>query len=267
MARVGGRSYDVARAPYSGRNTSLQHRPATPPCRPRMIELLQFAPAFGLMNASPFCMKVEVFLRLAGLEYRTVSASPLKAPKGKLPVVREGDTVVADSEAIVAWLQVRHGDRLPGALRNPPLGADHALRRMLEEHTYFALLWLRWIDDAAWPHTRDAFFGALPAPLRALLPALVRRKMRRDLLGQGVGRHARDEIGRRACADLAALGAALGKGDFFGGDDPATLDATTYAFLANLLWAPVDSPVREHLVRAQPALVRYCERMDQRVGR
>lgn len=232
-----------------------------------MIELLQFAPALGLMNASPFCMKVEVFLRLAGLEYRTVNASPVKAPKGKLPVVREGDNVVADSEAIVAWLQQRHHDRLPHALRQPPLGADHALRRMLEEHFYFALLWLRWIDDAAWPKTRAAFFGTLPAPLRALLPQVVRRKMRRDLLGQGLGRHARDEIAQRACADLDALGAALGKGDFFGGDEAATLDATAYAFLANLLWAPIESPVQEHLVRKQPALVRYCERMDQRVGR
>ena len=61
-----------------------------------MIELLQFPPMLGLMNASPFCMKVEVFLRLAGLEYRTVSTSPLRAPKGKLPVIRdEGRTILA----------------------------------------------------------------------------------------------------------------------------------------------------------------------------
>ena len=163
-----------------------------------MIELHQFAPALGLMNASPFCMKIEVFLRLSGLEYRTVNASPVKAPKGKLPVVRDGETTVADSEAIVAWLQQRHHDRLPQALREPPLGADHALRRMLEEHTYFAVLWLRWIDDAAWPATRSAFFGTLPAPLRAVVPALVRRKIRRDVVGQGLGRHARDEIHARA---------------------------------------------------------------------
>jgi glutathione S-transferase len=235
-----------------------------------MIELHQFAPAFGLMNASPFCMKVEVFLRLAGLEYRTVNASPMKAPKGKLPTLRDGDTVIADSEAIVAWLQQphhNHHDRLPEALRDPPLGADHALRRMLEEHTYFAMLWLRWVDDGAWPATRAAFFGTLPAPLRAVVPALVRRKMRRDLGAQGLGRHSKDEICARVCADLDASGAALGKSDFFGGDEPATLDATAYAFLANLLWAPIDSPVKAHLVRKLPGLVGYCGRMEKRVGR
>jgi hypothetical protein len=31
-----------------------------------MIKLYQFAPAFGLPNASPFCMKVENYLRMTG---------------------------------------------------------------------------------------------------------------------------------------------------------------------------------------------------------
>jgi glutathione S-transferase len=231
-----------------------------------MIELLQFKPAFGLMNASPFCMKVEVFLRLAGLAYTTLDASPVKAPKGKLPVIRDGNQTVADSEAIVVYLQQRHRDLLPEGLREPPRGTDHALRRMLEEHHYFAALWLRWIDDAAWPATREAFFGDLPAPLRTLVPALVRRKIVRDLHGQGLGRHSHDEICGRACADLDALDSALGARDYFGGAAPATLDATTYAFLANTLWAPIDTPVRSHLQRNLPGLVAYCERMQARVG-
>lgn len=78
-----------------------------------MIELLQFKPALGLMNLSPFCMKVEVFLRLAGLPYRCVDATPLRSPKGKLPVLRDGGAVVCDSSAIVAHLQQRHAAQLP----------------------------------------------------------------------------------------------------------------------------------------------------------
>ena len=52
---------------------------------------------------------------------------------------------------------------------------------------------------------------------------------------------------------------------FMLGDAPSSLDATAHAFLANLLWAPVDSVPRTHLA-AQPALVAYCERMRGRVG-
>ena len=37
-----------------------------------MIKLYQFKRTFGLPNMSPFCMKVETWLRMAGLEYETV---------------------------------------------------------------------------------------------------------------------------------------------------------------------------------------------------
>jgi hypothetical protein len=36
-----------------------------------LITLHQFAPAFGLPNASPFCMKLETYLRMAGLPCET----------------------------------------------------------------------------------------------------------------------------------------------------------------------------------------------------
>jgi glutathione S-transferase len=225
-----------------------------------MIELLQFKPALGMMNLSPFCMKVEVFLRLAGLPYRCVEAMPLRSPKGKLPVLRDGGSVVCDSSAIVAHLQQRHGAAMPASLREPDAGERLALRRLVEEHLYFVLLWTRWLTDEGWAIMRPAFFGNLP-----VLPALVRRKIRRDLLGQGVGRHQADEIVARGREDLDALAQSLGTQRFFGGDEPGAIDATVYAFLANLLWVPLDLPLRRHLA-AQPALVAYCERLRARIG-
>src|SRR6185436_8427845 len=94
-----------------------------------MIELHQFPPMLGVMNPSPFCMKVEVFLRLAGLEYAVVTAAPLGQPKGKLPVVRDEGLVVPDSEAIVAHLQRVHGARMPSALAAPDTPRQLLLRR------------------------------------------------------------------------------------------------------------------------------------------
>ena len=34
-----------------------------------MIKLYQYSPAFGLPNASPFCMKLETYLRMAQLPF------------------------------------------------------------------------------------------------------------------------------------------------------------------------------------------------------
>ncbi len=231
-----------------------------------MIELLQFPRGPGLMNLSPFCMKAEVFLRLSGLEHRCVNdATPLRTPKGKLPVLRDDGRVVADSSAIVAYLQQRYAARMP-----PALGAaetpDHlALRRLLEEHLYFVMLWLRWIDDAGWAFTAPAFFGSLPPGVRQGVSALVRRKMKRDLRGHGMGRHSRDEICERGMADIGAIVAQLGNEPFYGGAEPAAIDASVYAFIANVIWVPQDTPVKAFAL-TQPALVAYCERMKGRVG-
>ena len=82
-----------------------------------VIVLHQFAPAFGLPNASPFCMKLETYLRLAGLPYRLANDGDVfKAPKGKLPYIDDDGTLVADSSFIIDHLKARYGDRLDTAL-------------------------------------------------------------------------------------------------------------------------------------------------------
>jgi len=231
---------------------------------PPMIELHQFPPMLGLMNASPFCMKVEVFLRLARLEYRVVSAAPLGQPKGKLPVVRDADLVIPDSEAIVAHLQRAHGARIPPALAAPETPRQLLLRRVIEEHLYFVGLFFRWADDAGWVHTRG-FFAVLPAPLRGLVGTHFRRRRIRDLAGQGLGRHHREEIVAKGAADLDALADELGTSPFFGGMEPAAIDASAYALLANLVYVPIENPLKAH-VQSLPTLMSYCERMKARVG-
>ena len=40
-----------------------------------MIKLYQFKPAWGLPNPSPFCMKVETYLRMAGLSYGVINGA------------------------------------------------------------------------------------------------------------------------------------------------------------------------------------------------
>ena len=65
-----------------------------------MITLHQFPPAFGLPNASPFCLKLELYLHMAGLPYRNSYTLELhKTPKGKLLVVK-GDGAANHDEII-----------------------------------------------------------------------------------------------------------------------------------------------------------------------
>jgi hypothetical protein len=58
-----------------------------------MITLYTFGPAFGLPDASPFVTKAEVLLKISKLPYRAERGGLRKAPRGKLPYIRDGETV------------------------------------------------------------------------------------------------------------------------------------------------------------------------------
>ena len=229
-----------------------------------MITLLQYAPALGLPNASPFCLKLETWLRMAELEYTVrVSPDPRKTPQGKLPVIEHDGRMVADSDCAIAYLEKAFELRLNKSLNPAERGQALALQRLLEEHSYWCLITERWLDDETWPTVRQIFFGALPAPLRAVVPGLIRRKIRRDALGQGLLRHPREERLRRFAQDLGVLAAALGEKPYFGGYQPANIDACTYGFLAQFLLATPATALRE-LTAKHNNLVAYTERMRSR---
>ena len=229
-----------------------------------MIKLYQFKPAFGLPNASPFCMKVETYLRMAGLPYECVNGADLrKAPKGKLPYIEDGGRRIGDSGFIIDYLVQTYGDKLDEYLNQNQRAQALAIRRMIEENLYWAAIYTRWIEDAGFAFTRAAFFDEMPPLLKQLVPHLARRAMRREMLGHGMGRHSRDDIYAIGCRDITALSRLLGGQRYFMGEQPSSLDATTYAFIANVLWVPVASPLLDE-AKKHPNLEAYCQRMKTR---
>ena len=226
-----------------------------------MITLYQFPPAFGLPNASPFCMKLELYLRMAGLPCRNRYTLELhKAPKGKLPWIDDDGTEVADSGLIIEYLQQKYGDPLDGELTPRQRASALAIRRLLEEHLYWTVLHARWITEAGWAMTRPAFFGAMPWPLRAIVPLVARRGIRAELHGHGMGRHGVAQIEALGVADVDALAALLGDQAYFLGAKATSIDAVAAAFLANILMVPLETPIKA-AAAGHANLVAYCQRM------
>ena len=228
-----------------------------------MIKLYQFDPAFGLPNASPFCMKLETWLRMAGLPFE----APLgtlhnlqRAPLGKLPYIVDQGVAIADSGFIIEHLTTEYAVKLDAWLDASQRATALAWQRLLEEHLYWAVVHTRWVQDAGWALTREAFFGQLPVPLKWVVPTVARRGLIRQLRGHGMGLHAEPQIIALGQADITALADFLGDKRYFMGSEPCSLDACAYAFLANLLWAPVESELKRHAQRF-PQLQAYCERM------
>ena len=228
-----------------------------------MIKLYQYEPAMGLPNASPFCMKLENYLRMAQLPFEAplIKLRDLgKAPKGKLPYIDGNGKTLADSSLIIDYLKATYGDPLDGWLSAEQRALVLAFGRLLEENLYWALLHSRWIEPPGWALTRPAFFGSLSWPLKWIIPAIARRGLRQQLHGHGMGRHSAQEIHAIGQRDITALADFLGHKRYFLGDQPCSLDASAYAFLANILWTPLESALKQHAVR-YPQLEAYCQRM------
>lgn len=229
-----------------------------------MITLYQFPPMWGLPNVSPFCLKVETYLRMMGMPYEIKHMfNTQKAPKGKLPFIKDHGKTIPDSNFIIEYLQETYGNPLEEHLSDKDKAIIHALRRMLDENTYWVGVYTRWVMEENWEKTKESFFGKLKAPYRWFIPKLAKKNILNQLHQHGIGRHSEDEIFSIACKDLEALSAILGDDDYFVGSTPTTLDASAFALLVNLFEVPIESPVKDYAERFNN-LKEFCNRMKER---
>ncbi|MCO4746395.1 MAG: glutathione S-transferase family protein [Proteobacteria bacterium] len=226
------------------------------------IVLHHFKADWDAPHLSPFCFKAATFLRLAELDYTVTVWNPQKAPKGKAPVVELDGELIADSSVIVRRLTEHFDLKLDLAYSPAELAMGHAVRRMLEEHTYWALLHTRWLADEGWAVYQPVIASSIPLPalLTGPLTAYLRRGVRRASWEQGLGRHAPDEIGRRAIEDLSAVEALLADRDFLLGDTPCSHDATVFAFVQCLVHPKFPSPASAYAQQSAP-LMGYLARV------
>ena len=139
------------------------------------IRLHKFGEAWGIADPSPFCVKLESFLREADIAYEAVPfegrRSFAKAPKGKLPFIEDEDgTIVGDSTLIIERLSRQRRIDMDEALDDRQKCVSFAFRRMLDEHFYWMGVYSRWIDEPGWSTIRPLFFAQSPAPRSARSP-------------------------------------------------------------------------------------------------
>ena len=103
-----------------------------------MISLYSFGSSFGVMDASPFVVKVDAFLKMAKLPYEVVSGANnlKKSPKGKLPFIsiqqQTEEIVVADSQHIIEHLTQNYSVTLDDFLTKEQRAQAYLLTKSLD---------------------------------------------------------------------------------------------------------------------------------------
>jgi len=226
-----------------------------------MITLVTFAPAFGQISASPFCVKAAWLLNMSGQQWlREDSMDPRKMPKQKLPVIRVGETMIHDSENIRSYLEQQGAD-FDAGLSDMEKATSRAFIRMAEEHLYFHCVLQRWGEDSVWPTIRDTYFTAIPSILRGLITNKIRKACLQGMDRQGLGRLTPAERPVKIEPDLQAITTRLWYGRFLFGDQPTAADASVAPMLAGLRATPGTTLIKTRIAEDE-ILCRYIDRAE-----
>jgi glutathione S-transferase len=230
---------------------------------PAKIRLFQFPRMFAIPNLSPFCCKMETWLRIAGIPYDVVvTPNPRKGPRGKLPFIEDGGERIADTALIIEHLVKTRGVDPDARLEARERATALLVQRTLEEHYAFVLAYthLYWEEGAR--HTSGRF-DRVPALVRPLVARAVRGEVRKILHYQGLLRHEHAHIVKAAIRDWEAVLGVMSGGPYFFGPEPTSIDAVVFGTLASTVLTPIESPIRDFL-RSKPGVVEYAERVRAR---
>jgi glutathione S-transferase len=233
------------------------------PHGPPMLTLYSYPPLFGVADNNGYGLKVYAFLKLAVVPFKhehIFDAS--KAPRGQLPYIDDDGETVGDSETILAYLTKKYRVTIDAALTPSQRGQNLLITRTLDD-LYWVMSYSRWKDERYWPAFRDALLTQHPSLTEdSLLKAKEFNAQRYHC--QGIGRYEPDAAMARGLADLAALSGIIPASGCVHGDQPGSIDASIYGFIANIYFYDIDTPLKQFIV-AHDNLVRHCRSIHAQV--
>lgn len=105
----------------------------------------------------------------------------------------------------------------------------------------------------------------VPSVFTGIAKLTVRRRLLKNMWGHGIGRHNGAEIRTIAEGDIRSISEFLDNKPFFMGDQPTSIDAVMFGFLAELVWfMPPQHWTTKFVTKDHSNIAEYCERMKAR---
>lgn len=228
-----------------------------------MIKLYQFPSPGFIPNFSPFCVKLETYLKLAGIPYENVYTMSMgKNPKKLMPYIEVEGKIKGDSSLIIDFLKEQHGDRVDFWLTEEQQAISSAFIALMENRVLPFGLYFRWVDEQGWSQFRDLLFARAPKFIKILIGNKIAKKVKLRMHLQGISRYTIDEMMHIVRADFNAVSSYLGDKEFFFGDKPSLLDIVVFSVFANLACVPIDTRLKSLALEPKFAnLVAHSKRM------
>ncbi|MBR1122997.1 glutathione S-transferase family protein [Bradyrhizobium lablabi] len=228
-----------------------------------MLTLYSYPTLFGVADNNGYGLKVFAFLRLAGVPFtheHIFDAS--KAPRGQLPYIVNGEDTVGDSETILAYLTQKYRLTIDAQLSKAERTTNLLVTRTLDD-LYWVMSYSRWKDERYWLLFRDALLREHPS---LTVDGLAKAKEfnAQRYYYQGIGRFDPDAAMARGLSDLRAIADLIPAQGYVHGEQPTSIDAAIYGFIANIYYYDIDTPLKQFVV-AHDNIVRHCRAIHDAV--
>ncbi len=200
-----------------------------------MITLIQFPKSPNCLSYSPFCLKMETYLKVADVPYENkLTVSMAGSKKKKMPMILDQGELVEDSTLIIEHLSQKHGVDLDKHLTAEQRAVSKAFQWLCEKSLVDIVVHFRWVDQDNWPKFREVIFRGAPWLVKATVANIMAKSIKRTLHKHGMGRFTDAEKLKILDDNLMAISDYLGNKKFFFGDQVSTIDVTLYSFLVQV---------------------------------
>lgn len=217
------------------------------------VLLYQHPPWNFIPSPLPACIKVETYCRMMKIPYENVYKT---GTDQKLPYLEyQGET---KKQNLLGFLNSKFEVDADANLSDKDKACSRAFQCMVEENTFWSLMYYRWVDNFA---ETKKYFKGLDFVRKNVRPKLDQGKCVKCLEAHEIGKHNKEEIYAIGEQDLRAMSAFLDDKEFFMGSEPSTIDCTMFGLLSCLLHTADSSPLAKVVKEDLKNLVDFCDRM------
>jgi len=224
--------------------------------------LYQLHPICGLLSCSPYCVKVQLALRLKGIAFTTVNTLfPKVNPRNKVPFLVWGERRLEDSTAIIAAIdEAGSGPKLIPS--DPKLRADaHILEDWADESLYWQGVRIKFALDDVWARIEPDFRLGFPAWMRLVGPTVARRQTIAKLSSQGLSRRSPELAEKELEEHLDSLQTKLDGRPWLVGESISIADVAVTAMLSQ--FTERVSPRHAAAIAKRPALAAMMAKVHE----
>uniref|UniRef100_A0A915Q6B8 Thioredoxin-like fold domain-containing protein n=1 Tax=Setaria digitata TaxID=48799 RepID=A0A915Q6B8_9BILA len=192
-----------------------------------MVYLYQFPRMKYIPNISPFCLKLETWLRMADIQYENVCSWRTRSLEGTLPFLEHNGKEYPDSAlAIRDMTRIFSKESMESHLSDEQKATYRAFEAMAENSLVMTVGYVLQMEhlDEVFQQISDDTFGILAPLWKFLLKMIISSKMAKKLKVVALGKHSREEVINIGMDDLKAISSHLGNRHYFAGFKPTKVD-------------------------------------------